>query len=52
MIQANEDLSLKHGDLPTPRFHMEITRSKPDHLDEPLFGASHGLVWTLWVTWQ
>jgi hypothetical protein len=36
--------------MPTPSFHIEITRSKPDRLDKPLFGASHGLVWTLWVT--
>ena len=29
--------------LPTPSFHIEITRSKLDRLDKPLFGASHGL---------
>jgi hypothetical protein len=37
--------------LPTPSFHMKITRSKPDHPDKPFLGASHGpIVWTLWVT--
>jgi hypothetical protein len=28
-------------DLPTPSFHIEMTRSKLDRLDKPLFGASH-----------
>jgi hypothetical protein len=30
--------------LPSPNFHIEIVRSKPDRLDKPLSGASHGLV--------
>jgi hypothetical protein len=28
--------------LPTRSLHLEITRSKPDRLDKPLFGASDG----------
>jgi hypothetical protein len=28
--------------LSTPSLHIEITRSKPDHLGKPLFGASYG----------
>jgi hypothetical protein len=28
--------------LPTPGFHIEVTRSKPDRLDKPLYGASNG----------
>jgi len=41
----------KQEGLPTAGFHTEITRSKLDRLDKLLFGASHGLVLILWVTW-
>jgi len=36
-------LSISASIVPTPSFHIEITENKPDRLDKPLFGASHGL---------
>ena len=29
-------------DLSTPGFYIEITRTKPDRLGKPLYGASNG----------
>jgi hypothetical protein len=36
-------LSIALSILPSPIFHIEITRSKPDRLNKPPCSVSHGL---------
>ena len=50
-IVPQEPKFCKHNPyLAHPKFYIEITKSKPDRLDKPLFGASDGLLLTLGVT--